>query len=423
MSHLEPDHPLNPPTEEYRKQTTCPSCGRFIGVFERCPYCQALVQKRLSIKVFKVFALLTSTVGLLLLLFFARTIKTPEVKIEQLGPLSNFAHVKVTGTVERSYGLHPQWKSLTFSVQQPDSKGGIGSIRVSAYAKVAVEIEKRGLVPMDGDEISVEGQVRFQKETPSLLITAVEHLTFSKRADNGGKDQAILEPSQVHPEMVGRSVAIKGVVVDLVGFPRGMLIRVDDGKQGLAVWIPSRVAEDLSVAFQPGDTLEARGKVKPYKDSVEIEVTSANGIKLLQRGKGEAPRGLPPSEREEEVVSALPKDVEMASFPAPAIEEGDPNAAGEIPPYATVSSIKREMGGTSVRIVGILRKINSFKSGLKLQVADDSGEIAVWLPVEVSAGLPIPSEGAKVSAEGKVGEFKEELQIQIQKPADLSVLP
>ncbi|MFA6749509.1 MAG: hypothetical protein WCS82_06500, partial [Candidatus Riflebacteria bacterium] len=65
----------------YHQETHCQSCGRFVGVFTRCPYCQALTQKRMSIRVFKVLSVLLSTVGLLLLLFYARNVKTPETKI------------------------------------------------------------------------------------------------------------------------------------------------------------------------------------------------------------------------------------------------------------------------------------------------------------------------------------------------------
>lgn len=411
----------------HKQQTTCPSCGRFIGTFERCPYCQTLTQKRLSIRVFKGLAVLTSTVGLLILLFFARTIKTPEVKIETLGPLSNFAHVRIVGTVERSYGMHPQWKSLTFSVQQPDSKGGISSIRVSAYARVAAEIEKRGLIPADGDEISVEGQVRFQKESPSLLINAPEHVAFTKRTEPE-KDQPSLEPSKITQEMNGKNVTVKGVISDIVGFPAGMQIRLEDGKQGLVVWIPSRVSEDLNLTAQPGDVVEVRGKVKPYKETVEVEISSASGIKLVDRGKGEAPRPMPSLGHDEVPVQAKPDGASFATMPDGASSSFMPDGiegpvSGEVLPYFTVVSIKKELEGRGVRIVGILKKIDTFKTGLKLQVADDSGEIAVWLPLDVSAGLPIPSEGAKVSVEGKVGLYKEELQIQLQSSADLSVLP
>ncbi|HAE37498.1 MAG TPA: hypothetical protein DCG57_02530, partial [Candidatus Riflebacteria bacterium] len=237
---MEQEKTLSPsPEERYKKETHCQSCGRFVGIYTRCPYCLALTEKRISIRIFKTIAVLTSTVGLIMLLFYARTVKTPEVKIADLGPLSNFAHVRVVGEVETSYGVHPKWGSLGFVIKQT-SDTAEDTIRISAYSKVAKEIETRNLVPKKGDMVSVEGQVRFQKDSPSLLINAHEHIAFIKRAPAAVEAHTkAVEPSQINLEMTDQIVNTTGSVVSTKVFDgKGVIVNIDDGKSGFPVWVP-----------------------------------------------------------------------------------------------------------------------------------------------------------------------------------------
>jgi DNA/RNA endonuclease YhcR with UshA esterase domain len=270
------------PEERYQKETHCPSCGRFTGVYTRCPYCQALIEKRLSIRVFKWVAVLTSTVGLMLLLFYAKHVQTPEVKISELGPLSNFAHVRIQGEVERSFGIHPKWGSLGFIIAQGGEGNEQQTIRVSAYAKVAKEIENRKLVPVKGDIVSVEGQVRFQKDTPSLLINAPEHISFLKKGDKEPETVKNVDPDKLDHSHLGSYVSVTGSVLSTRSFATGMIVNVDNGSSGLPVWIPKQyLPEDSNL--HPGDLVEAVGKVETFKDKLEVKVTRKNAFKIVSR--------------------------------------------------------------------------------------------------------------------------------------------
>lgn len=275
--------------ERYTKEIHCPSCGRFTGVFTRCPYCQALIDKRLSIKVFKWIAVLTSTVGLMLLLFYAKHVKTPEVKISELGPLSNFAHVRIVGTVQKSFGIHPQWGSLGFVIVQNDGKQEY-TIRVSAYSKVAKNIEKLNLVPAKGDQISVEGQVRFQKDSPSLLINAPEHISFIKKSDKEPEAVTVVEPNKLSHSNLGSYVSVTGSVLSTKSFETGMIVNLDDGTSGLPVWVPKKYLPD-DLELHSGDLIEAIGKVETFKDKLEIKVNRTQAFKVITRVNTATPNG------------------------------------------------------------------------------------------------------------------------------------
>jgi DNA/RNA endonuclease YhcR with UshA esterase domain len=273
---------LTPEEERYQKETHCPSCGRFTGIFTRCPYCQALVDKRLSIKAFKLIAVLTSTIGLMMLLFYAQHVETPAVMIKDLGPLSNFAHVRVTGKVERSFGIHPQWGSLGFIIEQEEEGKEPLTIRVSAYSKVAREIEKRNLVPAKGDEVSVEGQVRFQKDSPSLLINAPEHIKIVRKSTNVPEEIKNIEPDKLSHSNLNTYVCVTGSVLTTKSFPSGMIINIDDGKSGLPVWLPKQHLEP-GLTLNPGDLIEATGIVETFKDKLEVKITKENSFRVISR--------------------------------------------------------------------------------------------------------------------------------------------
>lgn len=281
---MEQEKTVSPtPDELYKKQTHCQSCGRFVGVYTRCPYCLALTEKRLSIRVFKTIAVLTSTVGLIMLLFYARTVQTPEIKIADIGPLSNFAHVRVVGEVATSYGIHPKWGSLGFIIKQT-GKDSEDTIRVSAYSKVAKEIAEKKLVPDRGDIVSVEGQVRYQKDSASLLINAYEHIAFIKRAPKiKAQPPKTVEPTQITTDLVEQIVNTTGSVLSTKVFEgSGVIVNVDNGKGGFPVWLPEANMTDKT-PIKPGDLIEATGKIKLYKGNVELEVNKKGDFKVVSR--------------------------------------------------------------------------------------------------------------------------------------------
>ncbi|NLF98218.1 MAG: hypothetical protein GX569_15915 [Candidatus Riflebacteria bacterium] len=282
---MEQEKTVSPtPDELYKKETHCQSCGRFVGVYTRCPYCLALTEKRISIRAFKTIAVLTSTVGLIMLLFFARSVKTPEVKIADLGPLSNFAHVRVVGEVETSYGIHPKWGSLGFVIKQTGEKSE-DTIRISAYSKVAKEIEAKNLVPQKGDVVSVEGQVRFQKDTPSMLINAHEHIAFIKRAPEAKETPVkTVEPTQIDTDMIEQTINTTGSVISTKVFEgKGVIVNIDDGKSGFPVWVPDFTREDDKGPINPGDLIEATGKIKLFKGKLELEVNKKGMFKIVSK--------------------------------------------------------------------------------------------------------------------------------------------
>lgn len=279
---METETTVNSQEEFYKKETHCQSCGRFVGVYTRCPYCQALTQKRLSIRIFKAVSVFISTVGLIALLFFARHVKTPEVKLADLGPLSNFAHVRIVGEIDRSYGMHPQWGSVAFVIAQGEGEER-RTIRVTAYSQAAKEIEQKGLLPNKGDIISVEGQVRFQRNNPSLLINASEHVSYIQQKP-ASKPEATknVGPEEVDNSFMGQIVSITGSVLSSVRLDAGLIVNLDDGDSGFTVWIPG-LNIDKDPKLSEGDLFRATGRVETFKKALQVKVLKKGAYEVLSR--------------------------------------------------------------------------------------------------------------------------------------------
>ncbi len=305
----------NPKEERYHAETHCPSCGRFVGTETRCPYCQAEIKKRLSIRVFKIISVLLSTLGLLMLLVYARNVKTPEVTIKELGPLSNFAHVRIVGFAKRD-AIENQWGTLSFNVAQYYDKTGKlvtdreriknceeVEIRVTAYKKVTEQIAD-AQKPRKGELVEVEGQVRVQQNEASLLVNAPEHITThfennkrrplinSNNPNNKAQKKQILNidlkappvsPESITNEKLNTMVKLAGKVKFTQPVANDcLIIRLENGKDtGLLLFVSEFSKRNIAMP-QQGAMIEAIGSVKEYNGELEVSVKNKQEyIKIL----------------------------------------------------------------------------------------------------------------------------------------------
>lgn len=305
----------DPQAERYHAETHCPSCGRFVGTETRCPYCQTETQKRLSIKIFKIISVLISTLGLIMLLFYARNVQTPVVAINELGPLSNFAHVRIVGFAAQDAKIN-KWGTLSFNVIQfVNEKGEIETdrtkfkdcnkieIRVNAYKKVTADIDPARL-PHRFDEVDVEGQIRVQQSEASMLINAAEHLRVKASSPEnraalpqanfdrpGAMERPPFNPANFKPiapqavvrEMIKQPVKIVGLVKEAQQVENDcVIIKLDNGtEKGFPIFIPEFSKKQIALPTA-GQVLECFGNVKDYKGELEVEINNRGYAKAIQ---------------------------------------------------------------------------------------------------------------------------------------------
>lgn len=135
----------------------CPSCERYIGPADACPYCDADSARAPSLRWFRRGAVVFAAVGVGALLFTARYREVPRVDPGGLKPTMQYARVRMTGTVERNAFVgekNGQVDYLAFTLAD-----GTQSVRVVAYSDVAVALAGARQVPRSGERVRVEGSL------------------------------------------------------------------------------------------------------------------------------------------------------------------------------------------------------------------------------------------------------------------------
>ena len=148
----------------YEEEGVCPSCGRYIGPREVCPYCGAKVKKRISVRLLKYSAVAMAILGLLLVQIVAVKTETPLYHVSEIKRSMNYAHIKMAGTVVRYPSIYEDG-SMSFWIDD-----GTGEIMVKAYRFEANRLIENGLIPGVGDYVEVEGSIRIREEFQYLVV-------------------------------------------------------------------------------------------------------------------------------------------------------------------------------------------------------------------------------------------------------------
>lgn len=158
----------------------CPSCDRYIGPSGICPYCNASATKSPMLRTIRVTAILLATAGLALLYAAARHSSPPLVRISEITPVMNFAHIRVVGTINRKTYISTDRAYVGFTVDD-----GSGHLRVAAYRDVARALVEEARLPTAGDRVEVRGSLSVTAEDePKLYLKAADHLMINPGSEN-----------------------------------------------------------------------------------------------------------------------------------------------------------------------------------------------------------------------------------------------
>lgn len=133
----------------------CPSCERFIGPADTCPYCDADSARGSVHRMLRLAALVLGIGGLAFLYFAAVSRELPVIEIADITPMMNFAHVRISGTVERAAFVGRRDDKVDYISFTIDD--GTGRIPVAAYKDVAEIMAIRKVIPKKGADVDVSG--------------------------------------------------------------------------------------------------------------------------------------------------------------------------------------------------------------------------------------------------------------------------
>ncbi len=355
----------------------CPSCGRFVGPYETCPYCGTHLGGRISVRAVKVAAVLLALIGLVGLWWLARATDIPALTVEAAQGTMNMAYVRVQGRVVRSLSYDPESHYLAFWLDD-----GTGEVRINSYRDVTLSLLETGRVPALGDQVEVAGTLRIREDYVSLTLNVPEHLMLERPAP------VALPAGSLSVLDEGQRVRVAGEVRRLLVPYEGLTLITVRDESGEVVVAVDETVETLSAPLPEvieGQGIVVTGTVTLYRDQPQIVPASTWAIAL-----SEAP---PP-----EVV--VVEERSLANF----------SAADE---------------GGWYRVRGRVVALTGFAAGVKATLDDGSGQLRMllWESVHTALSDPLALDvGADVEVEGSISVYQGEVELIPDGPADVRIV-
>lgn len=365
------------PTSAFPKQegAYCPSCGRYVGPYNACPYCGAKIKERISTKVLKIFSISFSIIGVVVIWWAASNRMVPTIMAGEINNTNNFAYAQMKGVCTRSYSYDAKGKSLSFPLDD-----GTGTIWIKAYGAQAEEIYNSKNLPKPGDSVFVEGTVRMKGNYQYMIINLPDKLKIK------APEAIELDISELSDSLWGVVVKTAGIINSVRKYDNSMLLQLcsplADACLDVNVYysnFPSLDADD----YERGDTVALLGMVSTYKSKLQLMPRSENE---WWHKKGEKPT----------------KKWTTGQKP--------PDNAKKI----RLKDLETSMIGQYVKVEGNVKWVKQIKGGVLVQL-DDGTEI-ITFPIwdRILEKVPDADElqkGAKIAFTGKVGEYKGKLQV------------
>lgn len=266
----------------------CPSCGRYVGHHEICPYCGARVKVRVKLKALAMIALFLAFSGVIAV-YFAANAEPPTITVSQITPEMNYARVKIIG-----YAISaPSYDEMSgyFTFRMMDINGTYNSylntsvIVVNVYSPLSNELVKAGKIPVPGDMIIVAGTLKVRNYI-SLTVNYFEDLQIIRREPI---PLAFDEVASNWSSYLGQPVRIRGWVVDYRNSSSMILFNVRDYYANttfeLQVYLPEIIYKWTGnlTNFSLGDYVDIVGNLWSYRGSPELVPWNATSISIIEK--------------------------------------------------------------------------------------------------------------------------------------------
>ncbi|PKK90180.1 MAG: hypothetical protein CVV64_10650 [Candidatus Wallbacteria bacterium HGW-Wallbacteria-1] len=381
------------------EDTLCQSCGRFVGAYSRCPYCQAEMATRFSIVLAKRIAVFGSIIGLVILLIASRAKKVETIEIGTIAENNNMALVRVVGRV---VNLRLREDQNGFSLSLDD---GTGRISLSAFDKLRIFRDRMGEnFPRIGDMVSAVGNLQItEKWGATMFLSSPGRLKLVERI----KIEARSFDDISHDD-INKIFDIQAEVASIKKFSIGRTIALRQGETTLPLSIFDKDYEkigspDLATALlTPGSVIALRASASEYRGDLQLRIENPadrDNNKVVSRGAGKPVTGSSEKGSRKPESSQIPKSG---------------NAFSEV----TMDRV-----GGRVTIDGSIASVKDFKTGLKLELSNNGAKMTVWVKSDIRDSITdktLLQKGARVKVSGTISSFKNALQVNPETTDDLT---
>ena len=384
------------------KGIECPSCGRFVGAHDRCPYCGTGLHKRISLKSMRYVSIIVAIAGLVCLQLMAMSRETPVKKISSITPAMNFAYITIKGVATRPMKYYRDGDKVNSCYIYLKDK--TGDMRVTAYRQVAEKLFNKDVYILKGDQVEVSGKIRVAEgdkvsmmlEVPDHLI--VKHKNYAKKSD----ENSFVALSDISLDSVGGVVVVEAVISEFSKpgegskAPYRITIEQDGTKLPVVFWekIFSRLANPDKLI--PGAKIQVTASVAQYKNNLQLRLKKSNNLVILNA-----------DEKIKVNRKTETKNIIVALTAQEASEKSD---------------------GSKVKIYGKVVDVyigdENSRAPNKIYLETDTGKIPViyWpKKVRISQNL-IPSVGAEIEAVVTVASYKDSKQLRLSRASDYKLI-
>lgn len=355
--------------------STCPSCGRFVGPLEKCPFCGANVQKRLPLKYLQLACLVLAVLGVAILVYAVSGAPTPTAKIGNIDPTMNYGYVHLEGTVTRGPTYDSDNQTLKFDITDDT-----GELQATTFRDVTTQLIAQHKIPATGDKIAVDGTLRVRDDLTALTVASANKLQLLPPSVSDVSLHQIGHNEEYH------FVRVRGDVREIRQPYQGLtLVTLGDGAGELDVALYDDITKLYAAppTFELGDTLQVQGVVTFYQDAPQLVIRQPDDLTKL--------------------------DIE--------------NTAASVTQIANLDTTRVNQ---RVKVTGQITRVSKFSQGVRATLADSSGEMTLLLWQDLYNQLPDAGNiqtGAQVTVIGKLSAYFGALEITPGSADDLQVTP
>lgn len=242
------------------------------------------VKRPLKIRVLQYASLILAVAGLVLLYLFSVNRDVPSVRIGSITPAMNFACVRLTGEITRDAYVFKSG-GIVFDVSD-----GSGEIAVMGGRAQAEALEAAGKLPRRGDYVEIYGNLSVSADqNPKLRLQSSERLILRRKRI---ADQIVTVPvrlADITASRRGEKISIAGTLksIDVPGpgsrAPYKLMLEENGAELAVVLW--ADVFQGLDrILPAPGKRISVCGRVDVYKDTLQLKVQDAAGLRIIEEG-------------------------------------------------------------------------------------------------------------------------------------------
>lgn len=270
----------------------CPKCRRYVGTFEKCPYCGTKVPSRLAFRALKWGGLFIAIFGVLLLyvdLHGPRLIirEPPQVEIGDISAAMNFAQVYIEGDATFvKYDNDTRFLGMFLA----DENGN--DIFVRAYdgeTRRLLEMEEKRLAEGDpnpkfpalGDIVKVRGNLRVRPEFKMQILQFAEGISIQRPVAEKITIENMVENSTTFKDY--ERFEIEGKIIEIYDGGWAIFVTVYEleTESQTSVLIPQVLKLWDQLDAKAGDNVRVRGAYGTYFGNPQLWLASWDDLEVL----------------------------------------------------------------------------------------------------------------------------------------------